>query len=145
MIQQTKFVRLVESFEAQPSRLQLDDLDESSIQQAKKGAGLGVRIFSVFRKEHPLEPSTMCKSTFEDFVTSGMGRNFRFEVGIEDRYPFVGLTDEKIGPEMGLRRSFSLSHHYIVSGNTTILNQSWEPVACLLVHYKKLPNRNFLI
>ena len=40
MIQQTKFVGLVESFEAQPSRLQLDDLDEQSIHQAKKGAGL---------------------------------------------------------------------------------------------------------
>ena len=50
MIQQTKFVGLVESFEAQPSRLQLDDLDEASIQQAKKGAGLGApqpcRIFA---------------------------------------------------------------------------------------------------
>ena len=51
MIQQTKFVRLVESFEAQPSRLQLDDLDESSIQQAQKEAGLGLRIFSVFGHE----------------------------------------------------------------------------------------------
>ena len=44
---------------------------------------------------------------FEDFVALGMGDNFRFGPWIKDRYALVGVTGEKIGPEMGLGISFS--------------------------------------